>query len=123
MLFRSAMISLLLAKGTAFAYLFAIAFGFSVVISTLGPPFMTNDIFGSKDFGAIFGIVQVFFVVAGSLGVIVSGLIYDLTESYRVAWFFFLGLFIFSMLCVLIANSMKEKTKEKYKTAPHKKII
>lgn len=118
-----AMISLLLAKGQAFAYLFAIAFGFSVVISTIGPPFMTNDIFGSKDFGAIFGIVQVFFVAAGSSGVIVSGLIYDLTDSYRVAWLFFLGLFIFSMICVLMANSMKGKTKAKFKVEPNQKIV
>ncbi|MFJ7849724.1 MFS transporter [Peribacillus sp. NPDC097224] len=118
-----AMLSLLLAKGPAFAYLFAIAFGFSVVISTLGPPFMTNDIFGNKDFGAIFGVVQVFFVAAGSLGVIVSGLIYDLTESYRVAWIFFLGLFIFSMICVLVANSMKGKTKDKFTMESNKEII
>ncbi|WP_349730118.1 MFS transporter [Peribacillus frigoritolerans] len=117
-----AMAALLLAKSQAFAFLFAIAFGFSIVISTLGPPFMTNDIFGKKDFGSIFGIVQVFFVTAGSLGVIVSGLIYDLTESYRAAWIFFLCLFIFSMVCVLTANGMKKKTISKIKNIPDQKI-
>ncbi|KQU21565.1 MULTISPECIES: MFS transporter [Peribacillus] len=119
----TAMVALLLAKTQAFAFLFAIAFGFSIVISTLGPPFMTNDIFGKKDFGSIFGIVQVFFVAAGSFGVIVSGLIYDVTQSYRVAWIFFLCLFIFSMVCVLVANSMKKTTKEKFKNTSNQKII
>ncbi len=70
---------------------------------------MTDDLFGKKDFGAIFGVVQIFFVATSSLGVIVSGLIYDLTQSYKVAWFIFLGLFILSMFCILIANGMKKK--------------
>ncbi|TKI67843.1 MFS transporter [Lysinibacillus varians] len=104
-----AMVSLLLANAKSFAFVFAIAYGFSIVIATIGPPFMTDDLFGKKDFGAIFGVVQIFFVATSSLGVIVSGLIYDLTQSYKVAWFIFLGLFILSMFCILIANGMKKK--------------
>ena len=104
-----AMLSLLMANTKSFAFIFAIAYGFSIVISSIGPPFMTDDLFGKKDFGAIFGFVQVFFVATSSLGVIVSGLIYDLTQSYKVAWIIFLVLFIISMLSILIANGMKKK--------------
>lgn len=113
-----AMVSLLMANTKGFAFVFAIAYGLSVVISTVGPPFMTDDLFGKKDFGAIFGFVQIFFVATSSLGVIVSGLIYDLTQSYKVAWIIFLGLFILSMICILIANGMKKKTRSKFEEIP-----
>ncbi|MFJ8069590.1 hypothetical protein ACIQZD_11665 [Peribacillus sp. NPDC096447] len=56
------------------------------------------------------------------MGVIVSGVIYDLTESYRAAWIFFLCLFIFSMVCVLAANSMKKKTIRRIKNISDQKI-
>ncbi len=104
-----AMVSLLLSGAKSFAFVFAIAYGFSIVIASIGPPFMTDDLFGKKDFGAIFGFVQIFFVATSSLGVIVSGLIYDLTQSYKVAWIIFLGLFILSVLCILLATSMTKK--------------
>lgn len=113
-----AMVSLLLASTKSFAFVFAIAYGFSIVIASVGPPFMTGDLFGQKDFGAIFGFVQIFFVATSSLGVIVSGLIYDLTQSYKIAWIIFLGLFILSVLCILIANGMKKKTRSKFEEIP-----
>ena len=71
---------------------------------------MTDDLFGKKDFGALFGYIQVFFTIAGSLGVIVSGFIYDVTQSYQMAWIFFLGLFIISMLSILLADYLNKKS-------------
>lgn len=113
-----AMVSLLMANSKSLAFVFAIAYGFSIVIASVGPPFMTDDLFGKKDFGAIFGFVQIFFVATSSLGVIVSGFIYDLTNSYKVAWIIFLGLFILSVVSILIANGMK-KAKQSNVEAVH----
>ncbi|QQZ10165.1 MFS transporter [Heyndrickxia vini] len=103
-----AMLALLSATTQSLAFVFAIAYGLSISIATLGPPFMTDDLFGKKNFGQLFGIVQVFFVATSSLGVIVSGFIYDVTNSYRFAWIFFMCLFILGMACVLIATSIKK---------------
>ncbi len=104
-----AMVSLLMAEAKILAFVFAIAYGFSIVIATIGPPFMTDDLFGQKDFGAIFGFIQIFFVATSSFGVIVSGFIYDVTQSYKVAWIIFLGLFIVSMFSIFIANRRMKK--------------
>ncbi|MFS0781690.1 MFS transporter [Bacillus sp. 1P06AnD] len=105
-----AMLALMASGSTIFAFVFAVAYGFSIVIATLGPPFMTNDMFGKKDFGTIFGVVQIFFVAAGSLGVVASGIIYDRTNSYQFAWWFFLALFIISMLSISAAARFMKKT-------------
>ncbi|WP_075050802.1 MFS transporter [Bacillus testis] len=105
-----AMLSLMMAGTAFFAFVFAVAYGFSIVIATIGPPFITDDLFGKRDFGTIFGVVQVFFVVSGSLGIIVSGIIYDATESYLVAWIFFLGLFLLSMFCIALAAFFRNKS-------------
>lgn len=110
-----AIISLLMAKSEALAFLFAVTYGFSIVISTVGVPFMADDLFGKKDFGALFGYIQVFFTIAGSLGVIVSGFIYDLTNSYELAWIFFLALFTISMISILVADYLNKKSL----TGPH----
>lgn len=102
--------ALLFANITPLAFVFAIAYGFSVVVSTLSPSFMTGDLFGQKDYGAIFGMVQIFCVGGSSVGVVLSGIIYDATQSYRIAWIIFLILFITGVVATLIANGLKEKT-------------
>ena len=104
-----ALSALLLAQSSGLAFVFALAYGLSIVIASVGPTFMTGDVFGRKDFGAIFGFVQVFFVAGSSIGVIISGFIYGATQSYTFAWIFFLALFVFGMVCILVANSMKKK--------------
>lgn len=100
--------SLLAAQTSTLAFVFAIAYGLSIVIASVGPTFITADIFGRKDFGAIFGFMQVFFVAGSSVGVILSGFIYDATQSYAFAWLFFLALFIVGMACILISNRLKK---------------
>lgn len=109
--------SLLMAKAVPMAFVFAIAYGFGIVIAGLGPTFMTGDIFGRKDYGAIFGFIQVFFVAGSSIGVVASGFIYDATKSYNFAWIFFLALFVIGSACILIANGMKKKALMKAEAA------
>ena len=105
----TAIAALLFAKVMPLAFVFAIAYGFSVVVSTIAPSFMTGDIFGRKDFGAIFGMLQIFCVGGSSVGVVLSGVIYDMTQSYKMAWLIFLGLFITGVICTMIAYSLKDK--------------
>lgn len=111
------LLSLIMAQSSAMAIVFALAYGFSIVVASIGPPFMTGDVFGKKDFGAIFGFIQVFFVAGSSIGVLLSGYIYDATKSYNFAWIFFLCLFTFGMACILIANMMKKRTRARFENA------
>lgn len=50
------------------------------------------------------------------MGVILSGVIYDTTQSYQMAWIIFLGLFITGVVCTLVAHSMKNKMTKRFET-------
>lgn len=69
----------------------ALGFGFSVCIGIsmysyiIGPSYLTGALFGSKEFGTILGIVQIFFAAGFGLGSTLFGLVVDIA-GYNVGW-------------------------------------
>ncbi len=77
--------------------LFAAAFG--VGYAAYGPviPAVVAEVFGKKNMGSIFGLVTTGGALGGALGPYVTGLIYDLSGSYRMAW-------MLGLACVLLST-------------------
>ena len=98
------------------AYVFAILKGLSVFANMIGPSLLTGSFFGQKEFGAILGVVQIFFAVGFAAGSSVFGLLVD-NLGYTVAWYTVLA-FIFVCYLSLIATSigMEKLKKEKSNT-------
>jgi MFS family permease len=74
---------------------YGVVFGFGY--GCLGPllPIIAADRFGRQTMGAVFGLLTFFVVgVGGALGPLVGGLIYDVTGSYRFAWWLNLALLV-----------------------------
>jgi LPXTG-motif cell wall-anchored protein len=70
-------------------------FGFGY--GCLGPllPIIAAHRFGRENMGRIFGWLTFFAAgIGGSLGPLAGGLVYDLTGSYRSAWWLILGLIL-----------------------------
>ena len=81
------MIVLLNAQSAQMLFIYALIFGFGY--GCLGPvlPIIASDRFGRQSLGVIYGLLNFFVVgVAGSLGPVLGGLIYDRLGSYRYAW-------------------------------------
>ena len=61
----------------------------------MGPSLLTGSFFGKKEFGAILGVVQIFFAVGFAAGSSIFGLLVD-NMGYSVAWIF---VFAFIVVC------------------------
>lgn len=92
------------AKIPYLAFVFAVSKGLSVFAYMIGPSLLTSSFFGQKDFGAILGVVQLFFAVGFAAGSSVFGLLVD-NLGYTVAWYTELS-FIFICYLSLIATSI-----------------
>lgn len=74
-------------------YLFAATYGISVGASGTMEPIIVADLFGIKSHGFILGVVSLSFTIGGAIGPFVTGYLFDLTGSYRLAF----------LICALLA--------------------
>ncbi len=99
-----ACLSLLFAKDIPqLAFAFATLKGLSVFAYMIGPSILTGSFFGQKEYGAILGVIQIFFAVGFAAGSSVFGLLVD-RFGYRFAW---ISVLVFIVICylALIASS------------------
>ncbi|MGL4914299.1 MAG: conjugated bile salt MFS transporter [Romboutsia sp.] len=112
---KGLMVALVLAAGSCVALMnsgsmpilaqvFAALKGLSVFAYMMGPSLLVGSFFGKKDFGAILGVVQIFFAVGFAAGSSVFGLLVD-KAGYGTAWTSIL-VFIFICYGALIASSI-----------------
>lgn len=88
-------------------YIFAIFFGLGTAALGVLPSAISADIFQGKNFGSIFGFIDIGFGVGASIGPWISGLIFDLTGSYYIALTLAFFSFIFSGACCWIVSPAK----------------
>lgn len=85
-------------------YLFAVVYGFAhggffVLVSP-----MTAELFGTRAHGVIFGIIYFAGTFGGSLGPVLAGYIFDITQSYQTV---FLVLLILSIIGLTLISTVK----------------
>lgn len=94
------------------AQVFASLKGLSVFAYMMGPSLLVGSFFGKKDFGAILGVVQIFFAVGFAAGSSVFALLVD-NAGYSVAWtaiLIFIGLCYTSLVIASIGmNKLNKK--------------
>jgi MFS family permease len=96
------MIILLQSSDAGILYLYAIVFGFGY--GSLAPmlPVMVADRYGRHVMGSVYGLLTFFTVgVAGSVGPLLGGLIYDRTGSYHTVWVFNLVILVLAVFLIL----------------------
>jgi MFS family permease len=103
----AALIALQRGPNPVLLYTMVLAQGFLgyAYTSVLGP--IVAEIFEGPHFGTIFGTVMLTAVAGGAVGPWVTGLIYDHTGSYNVAWWLALGACAISALAIFIAAPRK----------------
>jgi len=91
--------------------LFAVAFGLAtggviVLMSSVGA-----DLFGLKSHGVILGIYTFLFSLGGAIGSVLSGRIFDITNSYQLAFWVFAALGIVGLVLSLLLKPISEKVR------------
>ncbi|MEE8420012.1 MAG: MFS transporter, partial [Dehalococcoidales bacterium] len=85
-------------------YLFALVYGFAHGgFFTLVSPLIAN-LFGTKAHGAIFGMVYFVGNIGGAIGPLLAGYIFDITQSYQIAFWLIAGM---SLVGLLVISSLK----------------
>jgi len=101
-----AMVWLIWSQDLWMLYLFALVFGFaySGFSSSMGA--LIGDTFGLGKIGAIFGVLEIGFGIGAAIGSAIGGLIFDVSNSYSVA--FLMGAVAMLISTLLIALIRKE---------------
>ena len=88
------------------AYLFAFAFGIAYVTLSIPVPYLIMELFGSKEFTAIYGVALVVSAIGSTIGSILTGFIYDNTGSYKEAWMLYIAISAVLIISIQIAYRM-----------------
>jgi len=91
---------LLFAENTWMFYVFAVMFGLSYGGFTLLLPVVTAELFGLASFGVIIGSITFMTTLGDAVGAPVSGTIFDITGSYRLA---FLTIIVICTVAVILS--------------------
>lgn len=107
-----ALFSLILAKNTPFAYLYAVTFALAMMLPRILPAIITSEVFGIKDYPSVYSYLNIFFLLGCAMGSVITGIINDMI-GYRVAWsiyiLFAILLFIFIYGAILTSKKFREK--------------
>lgn len=69
----------------ALGFVFSICMGISMYSYIIGPSYLTGALFGSKDFGTILGIVQIFFAAGFGIGTTLFGVVVGF-GGFQIGW-------------------------------------
>ncbi len=72
-------------------------------------PALLADYFGMKSFGTIFGWVALISMLGGVASPVIAGWIFDVTESYRLAWLIFALTTVPAIPLILLAKPPEAK--------------
>lgn len=91
----------LLAANPAMPWAYAVTVGLASSGVSVPVTILAIRYFGSKDFPAIFSFFSMVSALAPSVSVPAMGTVYDVTGSYRPAWFFFLACSVIIAVCLI----------------------
>lgn len=85
----AALFALLGAGASGIAVAAGMLHGFGTSFGSVGPPIITKELFGDRDYGNIMAVVTMTSGIGMALGAPFCGFIYDGTGSYMLAWIIF----------------------------------
>ena len=83
----------------------AVFFSMGISNGTVAPSVVTPLLFGTKNYGVIFGYVYSFCMLGMVLGSPFIAFVYDMTGAYSLAWMTCFALCLLSIVCLVYADS------------------
>ena len=94
----------IIADSTPEILMYSVLFGFGVGGLLSVPPVGYADYYGRRSLGVIRGVTEPLTTIGQAIGALVSGIIYDLTESYQLAFMAFTVMGGLATVLVLFAR-------------------
>ena len=91
-------------------YLYAVLQGLSFASVVTLLPVLTAELFGLKSLGVIMGALIFVGIIGEALGPVLTGTIFDITESYRLAFLTCVGIIAAAVILSLVLLRQKGKT-------------
>ncbi|MBR5485948.1 MAG: MFS transporter [Oscillospiraceae bacterium] len=101
------------AAGFGWAVLMGLAGGLAKLYASL----MTSVLFGTKEYGAIYSLVNLFFLVGCSVGSVFTGVVADMA-GYGMAWLCYIVMVVLAAVCINLAAKASLKLRAEYPNAP-----
>jgi len=101
-----------IATSTEYLILFAVLYGFGVGAPLAVNPILTSDALGMKNFGAIFGILNLLSIAGSVVGPVWAGAVYDSKESYVSVLYIFAALMVVSAVVAFFIRSVSRESRE-----------
>jgi len=89
------------AQAYPMAILSAVFFGFASGAPLTVNPLLTANYFGMKNFGALYGILNVMVTLGGAVGPVVAGAVFGRLHSYLPVFHVFVALMLLAAICTL----------------------
>ena len=94
-------------KSVTSLYVFALAFGFTHLITAPLTPMLVGRLYGVLHLGVLTGFINTAHFLGGGFWAYIAGVIYDLTGSYQLA---FILLAVMAFVAVVAMAFVKERT-------------
>jgi sugar phosphate permease len=88
-------------------WIYVITFGFAMGGVIVLLPLLVGHFFGLSSFGVILGTLSMTQALGGSLGSVLSGLVYDWMGSYDVALTAYIGMYLTSILTIFLTGKAR----------------
>ena len=102
---------LLVAKELWMLYLFAVIFGVVFCGAMILQSPMVADLFGLRSHGEIFGVIFLASMVGSAIGPVMAGYIFDVTNSYQLAFLILIALSLISLILALLLKPINLERK------------
>jgi MFS family permease len=90
-------------------YLFALAFGFTHLITAPLTPTLVGKLYGLSHVGLITGLINTVHHLGGGVGAYMGGVIFDRTGSYRLAFILSAAMALIAVLCSILITEKKHQ--------------
>ncbi len=90
--FGLAFLAMLFGESLSVIYMMTIVFGLGNAIGTVLPPLLTSSIFEPEKYGEVYGYISSATQIGLTFGSLLVASIYDLSNSYRIAWIVMMAL-------------------------------
>lgn len=99
----------LLPRTKVFLVPYILSYSLAMGMGTVSFPLVAAYLFGEKDYGAIVGVVNMGGSLGNAVGPLVAAGVYDLTQSYQLAWILMIGIGAVSMVCFFLSFRLRER--------------
>ncbi len=100
-MFTAASAALINGRSPVFAVVFALMLAMATPVSTVYPSYVTGHLFGSLDYGPIYGIQAVFLSLGMAFAMPITGTAFEKTGSLVPVWYFFIIIALILLVLLL----------------------